>query len=502
MFRILIDTNILIPAEDNAPLPKTIADLFAALNDLGADLYVHEASLDDVKRDANESRRQVSLSKYKKYKSISKTNTDHETLESRFGPIKNQNDLADCQILNSVYLNSVDILITSDKGIFKRVRDSEIQERVFRPDEAIAFLDPHRRVERLQFRIKSTSCDLIDPVTPILKSLADDYHDFWGWFSKCQKERRLAWVVMKGSEIASIAILKSEESLHVAGSSFSDVQKICTFKVAQNARGERIGELMMRQILHHLAETRHQCVYMTIFEENQPELVNLISTFGFLLVGYNSRGEGIYLRGRYTATVGRPPSVALKNYPCIYQPADAVIVPIKYQYHRRLFPEASNVASGVSMDLFSPIQSETDHSAPAGAAIRKAYVCKSQLAQIAMGTTIFFYMSKDERAEFSQHVTGVGVAESFVTFDDAKQIITATAKRTVYREEELRDMIRRGPTRVLRFIFSGYFRKPVSLEQLIDDGVLVSHPQSMMRIENASLDRLLARLELTSVPNP
>ena len=65
---ILLDTNIIIPLEDtNRVLP---AD-FAELKELGAKqhhcFYIHPFQYEDIKRDKDEERRQIVLSRLKQY---------------------------------------------------------------------------------------------------------------------------------------------------------------------------------------------------------------------------------------------------------------------------------------------------------------------------------------------------------------------------------------------------------------------------------------------------
>ena len=63
--RVLLDTNILIYREDNHILPSDLLELHKILNDLNAIIIIHPLSLEDIKKDKNEARREVTLSKNK-----------------------------------------------------------------------------------------------------------------------------------------------------------------------------------------------------------------------------------------------------------------------------------------------------------------------------------------------------------------------------------------------------------------------------------------------------
>lgn len=68
---ILLDTNILIPLEDTS---KTLDSSFAELRKLSAEqqhcLYIHPMQFEDIKRDKNQERRTIVLSRLKQYSQI------------------------------------------------------------------------------------------------------------------------------------------------------------------------------------------------------------------------------------------------------------------------------------------------------------------------------------------------------------------------------------------------------------------------------------------------
>jgi polysaccharide deacetylase 2 family uncharacterized protein YibQ len=68
----LIDTNVFIDLEDAAQVPPEFAELVALAQRHGVGVFVHEAAVDDIQRDKNHTRRDVSLSKLKKFNTIKK----------------------------------------------------------------------------------------------------------------------------------------------------------------------------------------------------------------------------------------------------------------------------------------------------------------------------------------------------------------------------------------------------------------------------------------------
>jgi hypothetical protein len=111
--KILIDTNVFIGLEDPGIVETKFADLtrIAATNDV--DLFVHEASLEDVKRDLNTSRRESTESRFVKFRSIKTPRRfDKAKLALRFGSIGKDNDLVDVLLLDALDRNAADLLGT------------------------------------------------------------------------------------------------------------------------------------------------------------------------------------------------------------------------------------------------------------------------------------------------------------------------------------------------------------------------------------------------------
>jgi len=68
----LIDTNILIKLEDYHVIEKAYANFAELVASYKVDVFVHEVTKDDIGRDKNIQRREISLSKISKYQIIPK----------------------------------------------------------------------------------------------------------------------------------------------------------------------------------------------------------------------------------------------------------------------------------------------------------------------------------------------------------------------------------------------------------------------------------------------
>ena len=67
---LLIDTNIFIYREDDRVVSQNVGDLFALLQKIPVDVFIHPASLTDIHRDTDERRRNMMLSKIGIYRQL------------------------------------------------------------------------------------------------------------------------------------------------------------------------------------------------------------------------------------------------------------------------------------------------------------------------------------------------------------------------------------------------------------------------------------------------
>jgi len=84
---------------------------------------VHEAAIDDIKWDRDVARRNISLSKVKKFEQLSKFRQPlKEDLVARFGPMPKPNDAVDVSLLDALAIGAVDFLVSQDQGVHGRAR--------------------------------------------------------------------------------------------------------------------------------------------------------------------------------------------------------------------------------------------------------------------------------------------------------------------------------------------------------------------------------------------
>ena len=246
--------------------------------------------------------------------------------------------------------------------------------------------------------------------------------------------------------------------------------KLSTFKVGEEHRGRRYGELLLKTVFTELHANRYDHVWLTVFERHTA-LVTMLEDFGFERHGVEtSLGELVMVK-HLVPTVGDtpdhfahhcrfgPPAVDLTLGGSVY------VIPIQPRYHTRLFPDHPDEPARLLPD-----------DDPFGNALRKAYLSQSAITPLARGDTILFYRSDDWQA-----VSAVGVVEESMRSRDPSAVAAFAGQRTVYSYSEIAEMTRPSALAILfrqdRLIERGW-----PLDDLLAAGVLNAAPQSITQV--------------------
>lgn len=501
--RALIDTNVLIALEDPGRTQPIAAELSRRCQSKNAKIFIHPAMREDFERDRNAVRRSVSKSRMDKYPILQPIPMPHtDLLEEKFGAIKNDNDRVDIALLHALSLNVVDILITQDGGLHKRVRGSTLENRVLTIADAVDWLRAlHEDVADDVSLVVQMPAYSINMEDPIFRSLESDYDGFdtW-WYEKCVAEHRDCWL-LRGNDglIDGLIIRKTERGTELGFERSKRLLKLCTFKVAARAQGHKVGELLLRKAIWHAQLNEFDAVYVTTYPK-QVMLIELFERYGFVSAGNNGLGEIILVKNisRERVESSRPSKRSVReNYPRfgISSPVNIYVVPVQWRFHKQLFPE---IAKLVPMPLFNDdSRDESDAGRTPANTIRKVYVCRSQISSLQPGDVLFFYQSKKEAATHSQSLTTVGVVESVERSNDAQELIRLTAGRSVYSEKDLRTTALASTKAVtnIDFLLIKHLDLAIALNDLIEYGALKAPPQSITQLDRVGLDQILPSMQ-------
>jgi len=481
--RLLLDTNVIIPLEDSsAILEQSLSTIARIANEQGHQLLVHPSSLDDINRDTDVERRTISLSRVEKYPRLTNPPLPSEEDIERLGLAqRNDHDRVDNELLFSIYRDAANILITEDRGLHKKAERLSIADRVHYVQQAATFLERiHASREEVSLpNVLELPLHQIDLESEFFNSLRSDYSDFDDWFKEAAREGRTAWTVSDDEgNLGALAIFKEEDDPIVTNDNKAlpgKVLKLSTFKVGENIRGQKIGELFLKCAFRYATSNGFENIYITMRAGKQDFLKDLCADFGFRYFGEYDQDE-VFVKYQPI----NPPAEALPplEYHIRYYPhfrcdetVKKFIVPIRPSFHEILFPDIQD-----QQNLFV---------SPAGNAIKQAYLCHARTGDISPGDILVFYRSRDDMA-----LTTIGIVESVHDSEDPDKILELVSKRTVYSFEEIQRMAEKS-TKVILFRTADHLPRVVTYEWLSEHTDIVGPIQTIRQISDEAFKEIV-----------
>lgn len=487
--RFILDTNIIIPLEQSQQaLVPSLANFVRLAHENGHQLIYHPATEDDIQRDANPVRQRQTLDRLRQYTRL-EARPDCPWNQGESNP----NEIADNEILYSVFCDAVHALVTEDHGIHRKAKLYGLSDRVYYIQTADDWLK--RLYRQIPVQLPNIQEVMLFNLTNQLNSLFFDslregYPTFDDWFRTKARDGVSAWVVRELDDtlgaICIFDIQTNEKVTHEGLILLGSALKLCTFKVSETMRGRKIGELFLKAAFRFATSNRHENIFIHGDYEKHGFLFDLLEDFGFIQVGTHpgqDRRDVVYVKRH---PVQAPddnllePFEYFKRYFPHYlnnQNINKFIVPIIPQYHQVLFPDFISETQRQLL-LFQPPNF-------VGNAIKLAYICHAQTKQLASGDIVLFYRSADEKA-----LTSIGVVEEYQAIDDAMVIAQKVSRRTVYSMQEISDMTNKN-TKVMLFRLIGHLQVPIPYEWLASNRVVNGAIQSIRKIDNEAFVRVV-----------
>ncbi len=481
MIRILLDTNLLIYREDHSVISDNVQELTKILYDSNKyKIVIHPMTMEDISHIKNENDRKIFYSKIKIYEKIDRPPVATDEFNNFVGCSKLPNDKIDNNLLYSVYKNCVSYLITNDKKLKRKAKKIKIEDRVLGIEEAIKLFKPLEEKDiRTPVYIQYEYLYNIELGDEFFDSLKSDYMNFKKWYEKKARTEKKAYITRdSNNKIGSFLMLKVEDE----NEDYSEFKepfkkdlrlKISTFKVANT--GNKIGESYIKIIIKEAEKNKVNEIYVTLFEK-QKALINLLSEYGFIntTTKMTEKGDGSY----------EEELVFVKNmndntYPNFdWMNKNVFIVPIRQQYHEKLFSE-SEPSIQLSFDDIQGINSYSN-------AIKKAYICKSNTKKIEHGDILLFYASENKKS-----ITTIGIVDNvFSDFKNPEELYSMAIKRTVYSLDEIKENFDSN-TKLILFKYCKTLKEPISYNRLIQSGILKNAPISIVNINSDLIKKLL-----------
>jgi len=448
----------------------------------GHQLLYHPASKSDIDRDKDIQRRDRTLPRLQQY-----TKLEGAPSSPRNTAQTSANDACDNDILHALECSAVHALVTEDKEIHAKARHAGFGDRVYNIQTAEDWL--RRLHEPAEVHLPNIEDVPMYSLTnqldsPLFDSLRANYdtpeRSFNKWFHDKAQTGRKAWIArLDQGDVEAICIyaMQTDEVINDDRDCLQELSlKLCTFKVGEQIRGRKIGELFLKAAFRFATDNRCENIFVHT-SPDQVYLLDLLSDFGFEKRGMY--GTDIMLVKIHPSSAPTD-DIAAIDYARRFFPhyrKDATVrkflVPIQPQYHQILFPELAR-----QVQLFGG-------NSVAGNAIKQAYLCKAPSKQVRPGDVVLFYRTGDEKS-----VTTIGIVERYEVHDDATNIMQIVSRRTVYSQKEIEAMTK-TPTKVMLFRLVGHFSTPIPFSSLTHESIVSGAIQSITKISDDSFSRLL-----------
>lgn len=490
----LLDTNIIIHREAGSTvINQDIGILFRWLDKMKYTKCIHPLTIEEIQKNPNKQTVKtfdIKMASYETLRSIA-------PMDKALIPISEvdvtDNDKIDTLLLNELYSERVDLLISEDKKIHQKAMQLNIAEKVFTINsflEKIASENP----DLVDYKVLSVKQKLFAEVNiddPFFESFKEDYPDFEKWFKKKANDKVYITFNKLNNLILSFLFLKVEGPDEV----YSDITpvfkpkkrlKIGTFKVVSN--GFRLGERFLKIVFDNALANKVDEIYVTIFSkrEEQQRLIDLFIEWGFIEWGKKDTRELVFIRDFSKTFNNINPKY---TFPYTSKESKIFIVPIYPEYHTELFPDSI-------LRTESPFDFEDNE--PYRNAIRKVYVSRSIERNVKKGDTLIFYRTG---GIYKGVITTICIAEDIITkFKDENDFVNTCLKRSVFSEEGLKNQWRYNTQNrpfIVSMLYTYSFPKRVNLKTLIENNVIADISDVPRGFKEISINHFETILKLT-----
>lgn len=498
--KVLLDTNIIIHREASKVINQDIGILFNWIDKLKYSKYIHPATVEELNRNQDPktvATMAVKISSYNLIKNLAPTSDALDAVSKQVDTVAN--DVNDTKILNEVFCDRVDILISEDKKIHTKAQLLGIADKVFKIDQFLEKVTAENPdlVNYKVLAVKQVDFAQVNLQDTFFDSFREDYPGFDKWFNK--KADETAYVCYSNDILSAFLYIKVEDE----NENYSDIEptfkkkkrlKIGTLKVASN--GFKIGERFLKIIFDNALQYNVTEIYVTIFNKRseQQRLISLLEEWGFLYHGIkNSSAENELV---YIKPFSKKNEVNIINpkltFPFISRDTNKYIIRIEPQYHTELFPDSINTREDKSK--------YTDNE-PHRNRISKVYISHSPDRDLKPGDIVLIYrIGETTPKKFSSTVTTICIVESTKThFKDFDDFYNSCNRKTIISKTDLEtnwwNRFKNYRPFIINLLAAHSLPTPKpTLNDLVTLGIvkdIMNMPKGFMRIDTNEFDKLL-----------
>jgi len=489
--KVLLDTNIIIHREASTVINPDIGQLFLWLDKLKHTKTIHPLTIEELERNKDSKTVESMRIKTQSYYQIKNVAKIHNTVSQICSGIDDKpNDLNDTILLNEVFQDRVDLLITEDRKMHHKARLLGISDRVYRIEEFLekTISENPDQVNYEVLAVQNTDFANVALNDAFFDSFRADYVGFDKWFNK--KADEICYVCYTDAELSAFLFIKVEDS----NENYSDIKpqlkpkrrlKIGTFKVTAN--GFKIGERFLKIIFDNAEKFRVDEIYVTIFDkrDEQFRLIEMLKSWGFKQFGIKStkNGEELVFTKDFSKAQEIAKTSAKLSFPFFSWEKKFYMVPVYPDYHTELFPDSI-------LNTESPLNFKEN--LPHRNAISKVYLSRSRFKGLVPGDVIVFYRTG---GLYKGVATTIGIVESVHSeIADSTEFLKLCRKRSVFSNDELLkhwDYNKNSRPFVVNFLYAHSLPRRPNLKWLIENKIIKDVNSAPRGFEEISEEKFL-----------
>jgi predicted nucleic acid-binding protein len=466
----LLDTNIIIHREAGRVFNQDIGILFKWLDKAKYQKCIHPATIEEINKNPNKitvNTFNIKIESYEQLLTVAPMSPEVDAASKKYDTT--ENDKIDSILLNEVFNNRVDILISEDKKIHRKAQFLQISDRVFTIN---SFLEKiyAENPDLIGYKVLSVEQKLfgeIDIRDPFFDTLREDYPGFDKWFNKKSNEKAYVTLNRENNKLLSFLYIKKEGE----NEPYPDISpvfkgkkrlKVGTFKVVSN--GVKLGERFLKIIFDNALAQKVEEIYVTIFDkrDEQCRLITLLEEWGFKLYGKKGdAGELVYVRNFEPDFNPQSPK---ETFPFISLEKSIFLVPIYPEYHTELIPDSI---------LHTEVKQNFIDNEPHRNAIGKVYISRSLERNLQSGDILVFYRTG---GFYKSVVTTIAIVDNvYQSFSGEEDFINKCRKRSVFTDDKLREYWnykKNSRPFLINFLYVYSFPNRINLKRLIELGVI------------------------------
>lgn len=176
--KVLLDTNIVIHRETSRIINEDVFQLFMWLDKLKYDKVLHPVTETEIYKHKGKDILKLFQGKLQAYVVLQNKAPLHTEVMEKIIPLdRTENDINDTLLINEVFCDRVDLLITEDKNIHKKAGLLSISDKVFTIDTFLrrVFSENPAFVDYKVLSVKKTLFGKVDIQDSFFDSFRQDY---------------------------------------------------------------------------------------------------------------------------------------------------------------------------------------------------------------------------------------------------------------------------------------------------------------------------------------